>query len=94
MKIKNRIKQAIHNFNGNADNIDTLIAIAYFMGREDAAKNICDDVHDIFAKQIERANNCRYSKMAMTIQGGKTRSYSPDYAGEISKTFGDDETNF
>ena len=44
------------------------------------------------AAQHERAEACRYYKMAAAIVGPEKFLYCPDYAGEMSATFGNDAT--
>ena len=94
MTINERIKIAINSFDGEVDSIDKLIAVAYFAGREAAAKEICDQAHDIFSEQKKRANHCRYSHMAMEIQGNVDSIRSADYCAEMTNTFGNDATKF
>ena len=93
MTIKERIKQAIDNMDCDVDNIEKVIALAYYIGREDAAKTTSDMYNDVLAAQIKRANGCRYHNMAMDIQGGIHYVYTSDYSGDMTKTFGGDETN-
>ena len=93
MTINERIKQAIENFNGDTDNIDKIIALAYFIGREDATKVLSDNVNAVFAQQKERAKACRYSKMAMRVQGNIDYVYSQDYSQDMKKCFASDVTN-
>lgn len=45
-----------------------------------------------YAAQHERAEACRYYKMAAAIVGPEKFLYCPDYAGEMSATFGNDAT--
>ena len=49
MTINERIKQAIENFDSETDNLDKIIALAYFIGREEATNEISDKVNAIFA---------------------------------------------
>lgn len=93
MTINERIKKAIENFSGDEDSIDKIIALAYFIGREDATKEISDKVNAVFAEQKERAKACRYSNMAMSVQGDIDHVYSPDYSQGMTTSFASDETN-
>lgn len=93
MTINERIKQAIENFDGETDNLDKIIALAYFIGREDATKELSDKVNAIFADQKKRANACRYHNVAMSVQGDIDRVYSPDYSQGMTTCFASDETN-
>lgn len=92
MKIKERIEKALKCRNFETDNIDKIIAIAYYMGKEKATKEICDRHKKIFDEQKERAKKCRYHKMAMEVIGNERTIYSDDYSNDITKTFGDDDT--
>lgn len=95
MTIKERIKQAINNGEAFQDDcIDKLIAMAYYIGKEEATKTICDKSQEVFASQVERAKECRYHKMAMQVQGDVKMISSYDYRQDMTKTFGDDETKF
>ena len=95
MTITDRIK-AIISTQHNSDNADTpatvekMIAMAYYMGRESATKEISDEYRALIAAQRERANACRYSKMANAIIGDQDYIYSGDYRGEMTSIFGGD----
>ena len=51
MTINERINIAIENFDEKTDNLDKIIALAYFIGRDEAANFILDKVNAIFAEQ-------------------------------------------
>lgn len=95
MTITDRIN-AITSTQHNWDNADTpatvekMIAMAYYMGRESATKEISDEYRALIAAQRERANACRYSKMANAIIGDQDYIYSGDYRGEMTSIFGGD----
>lgn len=42
MTINERINKAIENFDEKTDSIDKIIAVAYFIGREEGAKFLID----------------------------------------------------
>ena len=92
MTIKERIKQALANMDCETDSIDKVIGLAYYMGREDAAKEICDKASTIFEKQSKIAQNCRYRNLAMKVQGNITCIYHGDYSQIMTEEFGGDET--
>ena len=92
MTIIERVKQALKNYDGEKDSLDKVIVIAYFIGREAAAKEISDKAREIFAEQQKRAKASRYHNFAMNVQGNVNYIYSPDYAGEMTSCFGTDET--
>lgn len=68
MTIYERIIDAIVNFSCETDSIDKIIALAYFIGREDAIKEYANKVNAVFSEQKKKANDCRYSNMAMRAQ--------------------------
>ena len=91
--VRNRIKEAVYKLdNKDDDTLDKLLAIAYYMGREEATKEISDKYNALLAEQRRRAEQRRYYKMAREIIGESQMIYSPDYAGEMGSTFGDDLT--
>lgn len=92
MTIEERILKAIKNMDCETDNTDKIIALAYYMGREAAAKEICDKAHDIFMQQRRAADYCRYHHLARDVQGNITHIYHPDYSGAMMDEFGDDIT--
>lgn len=93
MKITERIQHALQNHDMEVDSIDKIIAIAYMIGREQAAKEISDKYNDLIAQQNKRAENCRYHKMASEIIGEQKYIYSPWYDQTITNEFGNDNTN-
>ena len=85
--LKTALQQTVDE---ESDEVLKLMAFAYYAGREQSAKNICDKARAIFAEQRERARQCRYHQMAEQIIGKQTHIYSPDYSGDYTMTFGDD----
>nr|DAX10560.1 MAG TPA: hypothetical protein [Bacteriophage sp.] len=57
-----------------------------------ATREVSDKYNAHLAAQHERAEACRYYKMAAAIVGPEKFLYCPDYAGEMSATFGNDPT--
>lgn len=95
MTAKERVYEVVRDskkVDMDKDSVDKLIMIAYFMGREKAAKEICDEAREIFREQRKRAEECRYYNMAMKVQGSNYRIYSSDYSGDFTNTFGNDVT--
>lgn len=87
------VRSEAHNgYDMDADDARKLIAIAYYMGRESAAREVSDSYTAVLREQLKRANECRYRNMAMAIQGDVHYVYSGDYAGDMTSTFGPDET--
>ena len=95
MTILERIKVARESNEayGDKDTLNKLIALAYEIGRESATKEVSDDYTTLITSMRERANACRYPHMANAIIG-KAHLYHYAYAGDITETFGSDETNF
>lgn len=94
MTINERISQLIYStIDMNSDtaaSIEKMIYTAYYMGREDATREVSDKYSALIQEQRKRANECRYSRMANAVIGDKNYIYCADYAQEISNTFGGD----
>ncbi|MFR6690684.1 hypothetical protein [Hominenteromicrobium mulieris] len=86
--IKNIINTEIEM---DKDSIEKLVKIAYYMGREEAAREVSDKYNDHIAEQKQRASECRYHNMAAEIVGDEDYIYSSDYAGDFTNTFAYDE---
>ena len=93
MTVLEKIKACVDNFDCETDNVDKLIALAYYIGKEKATKDISDQYNALLREQRERANACRYKHLAHSVIGDKQFIYSPDYAGDMTEAFGSDETN-
>ena len=97
MTIRDRVRNIVksHEYSsilsseGRA-NIEKMILMAYYMGREEAAKEVSDKYSEHLKKQRERADNCRYYKLVHSIIGPEKYLYNTDYAGEMTREFGDD----
>ena len=94
MTIIERVKSAIKASDYENDSLNKLVAMAYYMGREDATRRVSDDYTALIAEQNKRADECRYSRMAHKIVGDKNYIHHTDYAGDMTATFGSDETSF
>lgn len=92
MTIRERVKIALDNCDCEQDNLDKIIALAYYMGREKATREISDKYNAVLAEQRKHAESCRYHKMAAAIVGDTHYIYSGDYSGDMTATFGNDET--
>lgn len=92
MTVKERVLEAIHNWDCERDNVDKIIALAYYMGRESAAKEVCDKAYTIFDNQRKTAENSRYHNLAMKVQGNVTYIYHPDYSNTMTDMFCSDIT--
>ena len=79
----------------DTDNFKKLIAMAYYMGRESATKEVLDIHNTKVSRARDKANTIRYHHVANDVldaMGGDI-IYHPDYAGDMTSTFGDDTTN-
>lgn len=98
MTCKKLIESIVNDPNQNGydmekDDPRKLIAIAYYMGRESADREVSDMYNAHLARQRKRAEKCRYYRMALDIVGPERYLYSPDYAGDMTAIFGSDETS-
>ncbi len=96
MTIKERIDEALASpdLSYESDSLDKLIAVAFYFGAEAAAKRICDEHNRLASEAIEKAQKIRYWKQAINIMGDLAKPiYDPNYAQDMTDTFGDDETN-
>ena len=91
--IKERVEQALNNLNCDVDDVNKVIALAYYMGRESATKEVSDDYTALIRAMRQRADECRYNRMAHGIIGTKNYIYHGDYDQAMTNTFGNDETN-
>lgn len=94
MTCKERIKNIIDTVEmGNSSepaSTEKLVALAYYMGCEETAKQICNEHHEFVMKQRYRASNCRYHKLANKIIGDKNNIYNGNYDGAMTSIFGSD----
>lgn len=73
------------------DSVKNLIVMAYWIGREEGAKNELDRHDKLARQQKKRAKECRYHKMAMKIIGN-TFIYSDDYSQDVTQIAKESET--
>lgn len=92
MTVLERIRAAMVRVDYDRDDVDKLIALAYQIGREEAAREVSDDYNKLITEQNVKADRCRYRHMAHEIVGDKKYIYHSEYAGDVTKTFGSDET--
>lgn len=77
-----RVKKALESYNfddENGNGVNELIAYAYFLGKCEKSKELCDKAHSMFEAQHNRAKGCRYHKMAEDVVGRQTILYDGDY---------------
>ena len=92
MTIIDRIQAALHKVDYERDDIEKLIVLAYYIGREEATRRVADAYTAHIAKQHARALESRYYRMAYEIVGPEEYIYMSDYSGIMTETFGADET--
>lgn len=93
MFISERIKAVVQDWpDCSKDSIDRLILAAYYIGLEKGTRETSDRYNQHIAKQRERANACRYHRMAMEIVGAESYLYSPNYAGDVTEMFAGEQT--
>ena len=91
MTILERVKSIVNdNIDMNDSSVEKLIYMAYYIGREEAVKEVSDMYIRHIAKQHERAGKCRYRHMAESIVGPERYLYHPDYRQDMTATFGSD----
>ena len=91
MTILERVKSIVNdNIDRNDSNIEKLIYMAYYIGREEAVKEVSDMYVRHISEQRERAGKCRYRHMAESIVGPERYLYHPDYRQDMTATFGSD----
>lgn len=82
MTTHERVKQALASYyfdDESGNGVNELIAYAYFLGKCEKSKEICDKIHSMLEEQHNRADECRYHKMANDIIGKQTFIYDGDY---------------
>ena len=99
MTIKERINAIInteHDWNPDGEvqaTAEKMIAMAYYIGRNHMAESLCEYYNALIDAQRERANACRYSKMANSIIGEHNHLNASDFSGsarEMVSKFGND----
>lgn len=92
MTVIERINEILHNnFSMEKDSVEKLIIMAYYIGLEKGSKDELDKHNALAREQMERAEKCTYHRMAKKIVGN-TFIYSPNYAQDMTNTFGYDTT--
>lgn len=96
MTIQERINGIINNgVDCETDSLEKLVYLAYYIGREDACREVSTLYRKHLLEQNARAEGHRYHKMVEKILGnGKGYIYHSDYAQDMKTIFGNDETNF
>ena len=77
-----RVNKALESYDfddENGNGVNELIAYAYFLGKCNKSKELCDKIRALLEEQHNRANECRYHKMANDIIGKQSFIYDGDY---------------
>lgn len=96
MTIKEYVKNLVKNWPDMGDenepaSVEKMLLVAYYMGREQATREISDRYNAHIAEQKKRASECRYHDMAAAVVGKEDFLYSPDYSMEVTSLFGGDK---
>jgi hypothetical protein len=92
MTIIERVKQCVKSLDCETDSIEKVIALAYYIGKEEATREVSDSYKKLIQEQRKRAAECRYKHMAEKVIGDQNYIYFSDYAGDITGLFGSDDT--
>lgn len=91
MTILERVHSIVNsNIDVNDTSVEKLIYMAYYIGREEAVKEVSDMYVRHITEQHERAGKCRYRHMAESIVAPERYLYHPDYRQDMTATFGSD----
>ena len=93
MTILERVNSIVNSkvtLNDETPSVEKLIYMAYYIGREEAVKEVSDMYVRHISEQRERAGKCRYRHMAESIVGPERYLYHPDYRQDMTATFGSD----
>lgn len=100
MTIKERVESLIFsdwnkwNFeNDGTASIEKMIIMAYYIGREEAVKEVANMYNEHIRKQVERAGACRYHNMAREVVGNEMYLYCSDYNAVMTTLFGNDKAD-
>jgi len=93
MTAADKIKQLVKDVGPTPTTQEGLLVLAYWMGRESAAKSVCDEHNRRVAAMRAAADkeHCHHVAHRVITAGGADQIYSPDYAGDVTSTFGGDE---
>ena len=73
MTVIERIAECKKCTDFNADTVEKLIALAYYIGREEATREISDKYNAVFKDQKVRANNYLSEKRIVAILSEKKK---------------------
>ncbi len=98
MTVKERVLSVVRDGvdlgNGyDKSSIEKMIYLAYYIGREQATREVSDRYNAHIAEQKARAKKSRYYRLALSVVGNEDYLYSTDYSAEMTGTFGSDEAD-
>ena len=91
MTVIERVKECVKNLECEKDTTEKLIALAYFIGKEEATREVSDSYKKLIQEQRKRAAECRYKHMAEKVIGDQNYIYFGDYDGAMTGLFGSDD---
>lgn len=92
MTIIERVKECVKNLECEKDSTEKIIALAYYIGKEEATREVSDSYKKLIREQRKRASECRYKHMAEKVIGDQNYIYFGDYDGAMTGLFGSDDT--
>lgn len=96
MTILEKVHELVHDTQWNFEaedvpaSVEKMIIMAYYIGKEEATRKVSDAYAAHIAAQHQRAASCRYHRMAAEVVGPERYLYEPDYAGNMTASFGSD----
>ncbi|MBQ5901341.1 MAG: hypothetical protein IIW86_05725 [Clostridia bacterium] len=92
MTIIERVKECVKNLECEKDSIEKVIALAYYIGKEEATREVSDAYTNLIREQRKRADKCHYKHMAHEVIGSQNYIYFGDYDMAMTGIFGSDPT--
>lgn len=92
MTIIECVKECVNALDCEKDSIEKVIALAYYIGKEEATREVSDSYKKLIQEQRKRAAKCRYKHMANDIIGNQNYIYFSDYDSAMTGLFGSDDT--
>jgi hypothetical protein len=88
MTASEKISQLVRTLGPTPTTPDGLLVLAYYMGREEAARRLCDEHNKRVAAMRAAADqeHCHHVAHRVITAGGPDQIYSPDYAGDVTSS--------
>ena len=98
MTILERVNDIVKNYKDSTTpegkaSVEKMILMAFWIGREEAVKEVSDMYSEHIKKQHERADSCRYHQLTNYVVGPEKYLYHPDYRGDMTECFGSDPSD-